>query len=107
MGYRTVHIQGGAGFSYARHASKDMPNGRCVHLVEHFPSPLDPAGQLAASYSVWLGQVASTGDHPCPFEVPAGASAEAWAPDAETDWFADFGEAADGAEAYALALPAV
>jgi hypothetical protein len=105
MGYVTSHVQGGPGFSYTRHSKKQMPNGVLVFLTEWFPSPLDRESKMWAKYEVWLGQTDHGEYGPCPFPVPKLAQAQSWAPDAEVDWFANFGENSEAAKKYASSLP--
>lgn len=104
MGYVTDHVQGGAGFSQTRYSHKELKNGHWVHLVEFFPSPWLPKSEgITCSYRVYLGQTDDGEDGPCPFPCPVGSFA--WAPDAEVDWFADFGADGEAAEKYAKKLP--
>jgi hypothetical protein len=109
--YITDHVRGGSGFSYTRIAHKEMPNGWWVHLNENFPSPFDRLvgidSGIVTRYSVWLGQTDDGEDGPCPFPLPDGAKPDAWCPDAEVNWYADFGEDGEAAEKYAASLPKV
>jgi hypothetical protein len=103
MGYKTDRIQGGAGFSYTRYASKQMVNGVWVNLREHVPSPLDAKGLgITSHYSVFVGMTDTGEDLPCPFFVPVGC--DSFAPDAEVNWYADFGDDGESAEAFALSM---
>ena len=104
MGYITDHVQGGAGFSYTRYSHKDFPNKRRVLLYERSPSPFANGEGITAEYSVWLGQTDDGANGPCPFPLPPGAKPEAWCPDAEVNWYADFGEDGEAAEKYAKSL---
>lgn len=104
MGYTTDHIKAGAGISISRHSHKAMPNGRCVNLFEHFPSPVNPAGKHVVRYAVWLGRTDEREDGECPFPIPPGAKKDPWVPDAEGDWYADFGDDMIAAESYAGGL---
>jgi hypothetical protein len=104
MGYKTNHIQGGAGFSYTRYASKQMDSKMgskvWVSLVESVPSPFDPATKgINSKYSVFLGTTDKGEELDCPFECPVPATC--WAPDGECDWYADFGDDGAAAEAFA------
>lgn len=109
LGYTVIHTQGGAGFSYLQYSQKDLPNGARVHLDEHFPSPFAKLAGIndgiTSRYTVWLGQTDDGENGPCPFPIPVGAKPDAWAPDAEVNWYADFGEDGEAAEKYALSLP--
>ena len=105
MGYSTSHTQGGAGFSMTRFSYKPISADVGVHKVEYTPSPYEIGGIYSTRYSVWIGQTEGSENGPCPFPVPAGATASAWCPDAEVDWFADFGEDGEAAEAFAAGRP--
>jgi hypothetical protein len=105
MGYVTKNVQGGAGFSYVRSSSKQMRNGHHVQLRECFPSPFDRQSPgITSRYTVWLGMSDGGEDGPCPFPIPKRAKPEAWCPDCEVNWFADFGEDGAAAEKYANSL---
>lgn len=103
MGYKTDHVQGGAGFSYTRYASKQMANEVWVYLREHVPSKFDlKAAGITSQYTVFVGMTDKGEDLPCPFFIPKGFDCSA--PDCEVNWYADFGEDGEAAEAFALAM---
>lgn len=103
MGYRTDHVKNGAGLSLTRYASKKMENGAAVMLRQHFPSPFDlKAIGLSECYSVWVGMTDMGEDLPCPFLIPVEATS--FAPDGEVNWYAQFGEDGEAAEAFARTL---
>lgn len=105
MGYKTDQIQGGGGFSYTRYASKKLTNGVWVNLREHVPSVLDVnAAGITSKYTVFVGMTDRGEDLPCPFFIPGGV--DCWAPDCEVNWYADFGDDGQAAEAFALSMGA-
>lgn len=105
MGYATGRIQGGAGFSYVRYASKKMDSGAWVYLAEKVPSPFDIGSKgISSSYSVYLGMSDKGEDLNCPFMFPASSNCFGFAPDSEVNWYAVFGEDAQAAEAFALQI---
>jgi len=116
MGYTVNHVQPGRGFSSHEYSSKEMPNGRHVLLTTFYPGPFDAlagySAEITERHSVWVGwekyqedESKLLGEPPTP--LPHGA--KEWystAFDSDVNWYADFGDDSEKAEAFAASLPA-
>jgi len=112
VGYEVEHVRPGRGFSSTEYAYKTLPNGRVVCRHTYRPGPFDGLAGLSTdikeAHLVWMGweQYTETSDDHTepPQEITLPASAFKWhsnAWDGPRNWFADFGDDFEAAEAFA------